>query len=119
MANCKGYDEYKYGLENLYGYANSISKQGIRARLMNRPIVFLLGQEDIERSWSLDKSCEVEMQGENRYERGMLYKHHLQSFVNGGQNSKHHWMVIPGVGHDSNEMFTHNEFVKKLKILIH
>lgn len=118
LVNCDGYDEYKYGLENLYGYANSISKQNIKARLLNRPILFLLGQEDAERSWSLDKSCQVEVQGENRYERGMLYKHHLQSLVNGGQNSKHHWMIIHGVGHDSNEIFTHTEVVNKLLTLM-
>ncbi len=119
LANCESYNEYKYGLENLYGYANSISKHDIRSRFMNRSIVFLLGQEDTERSWSLDKSCEVEVQGENRYERGLLYKHHLQSFVNAGQKSKHHWMVIPGVGHDSNEVFTHSEVIKRLRTVIH
>lgn len=118
LASCKGYNDYKYGLENLYGYANSLSKRDIQTRLMRRPITFLLGQEDTERSWSLDKSCEVEVQGENRYERGMLYKHHLQSFVHGEENSKHYWLVLPGVDHDSNEMFTHDEVIKKLEILI-
>lgn len=118
LARCEGYNAYKYGLENLYGYAYSISKQDIQARLMNRPIVFLLGQEDTKRSWSLDKSCEVEVQGENRYERGMLYKHHLQSFVKGGQNSKHHWIIIPEVSHNSNEIFTHNAVVNKLLTLM-
>jgi len=64
------------------------------------------------------KSCEVEVQGENRYERGMLYKHHLQSFVKGGQNSKHHWIIIPEVSHNSNEIFTHNAVVNKLLTLM-
>ena len=58
------FEDYKYGLENLYGYAKSLSKHEIQARMMNRPIVFLLGQEDAERSWSLDKSCEAEVPGE-------------------------------------------------------
>lgn len=119
LENCDGYNDYKYGLENLYGYARSVSKQDIRVRLTTRPVVFLIGQEDTEQSWSLDKSCEVEMQGENRYERGLLYEHHLQSFMSTGQNSKHHWMVIPGVGHNSNEMLTHEEVIKTLGILIH
>jgi len=117
LANCDGYNDFKYGLENRYGYANSITKLDIQDRLTNRPIIFLLGQEDTERSWSLDKSCEVEVQGENRYERGWLYRHHLQSFVNDGQNSKHHWMIIPDVGHDSSEMFTYKNVVEKLKTL--
>jgi hypothetical protein len=117
LANCDGYNDYKYGLENLYGYAKSISKQDIRFRLTNRPVVFLLGQKDTERSWSLDKSCEVEVQGKNRYERGLLYKHHLFIFSNDIQNSNHHWVTIAGLGHDAREMFTHTTFIKKLKAL--
>lgn len=119
LNSCKGYDDYKYGLKNLYGYANSMSKRDIQPRLMSRPILFLLGQEDTERSWSLDKSCEAEMQGANRYERGMLYKHYLQSFVKNGHRATHHWLVVPGGGHDSNEMLAHDEVVKKLGTLIH
>jgi len=119
LVRCESYDEYKFGLENLYGYASSISKQDIQGRMMNRLIVFLMGQEDTERSWSLDKSCEVEVLGENRYKRGMLYRHHLQAFMNDEQNPKHLWVVVPGVGHDSNEMFTHSEVIEKLKNLIH
>ena len=29
---------------------------------------------------AMDKSCEGDMQGENRYERGLLYKRHLRTF---------------------------------------
>lgn len=117
LANCKGYNDYKYGLENLYGYAKTISKQEIRVRLMNRPVLFWLGQEDTERRWSLDKYCEVEVQWKNRYERGLLYEHHLKFFLKDVQNLNHHWAIIAGVGHDSNEMFTNKTFIKALKIL--
>ena len=117
LANCDGYNDYKYGLENLYGYAKSVSKQDIRVRLTTRPVVFLIGQEDTERSWSLDKSCEVEVQGKNRYERGLLYQHHLRLFSKDVQNSNHRWAIIAGVGHDANEMFTHTTFIKELKSL--
>lgn len=117
LANCDGYNDYKYGLENLYGYAKSVSKQDIRVRLTTRPVVFLIGQEDTERSWSLDKSCEVEVQGKNRYERGLLYQHHLILFSKDVQNSNHRWAIIAGVGHDASEMFTHTTFIKELKSL--
>lgn len=117
LTHCENYDEYKYGLENLYGYANGVSKQDIQVRMMNRPITYLLGQEDTKRSWSLDKSCEVEVQGENRYERGLLYKHHLQSF-NNGKNHKYHWIMIPKIGHDSDKIFTHREVLKNLESFI-
>lgn len=104
MAHCEGYNRYKYGLEKRYGYANLLSVEEIKARLMKRPLVFLLGQEDTKRSWSLDKACEVEVQGHNRYERGLLHKHH--------------WLILPGVGHNSNEIFTHNEVVAMLQSLV-
>jgi pimeloyl-ACP methyl ester carboxylesterase len=119
LANCDGYNDYKYGLENRYGYAKSISKQNIRLRLTNRPVVFLLGQEDTERSWSLDKSCEVEVQGKNRYARGLLYKHHLTSISKGVHSPNHQWAAIAGVGHDSSEMLTHERFIDALKNLTH
>jgi hypothetical protein len=117
LANCDGYNDYKYGLENLYGYAQSVSKQDIRVRLITRPVLFLIGQEDTEQSWSLDRSCEVEVQGKNRYEKGLLYKHHLVLFSKTVHRSNLHWAVIAGVGHDANTIFTHPTFIKELKTL--
>lgn len=117
LADCSGFNGYKYGTDNLYGYAENLSKQTIRTRLLTRPVMFLLGAEDTDRGWMLDKTCEAEAQGKNRYERGMLFQHHLRTFTKSIQNSQHIWMEIPGVGHNSAEMFTHSEFITKLKTL--
>ena len=117
LADCSGFNGYKYGTDNLYGYAENLSKQTIRTRLLTRPVMFLLGAEDTGQGWMLDKPCEAEAQGMNRYERGMLFQHHLRTFTKSIQDSQHIWMEIPGVGHNSAEMFTHSEFITKLKTL--
>jgi len=89
LMNCPGYNEYKYGLEKMYGYAKALSPKIIRTRLLTRPLIFVLGTADIDRNWSMDKSCEGETQGENRYQRGLLYKHHLGQFTKTSLESQH------------------------------
>jgi hypothetical protein len=79
--------------------------------------MFLNGAADTGRSWSLDKSCEGDAQGENRYMRWLLYKYHLGHFVKDSIESQLMWLEIPEVGHDSTEIFTHPKFIIKLKTL--
>ena len=117
FVDCPNYNKYRYGMEDLYGYAETLSIQTIQTRLLTRPIMFLLGTEDIDRNWSLDKSCEADAQGRNRHERGILYRRHLNQFVKDVTNSQHIWLEIPGIGHNPSEMFTHTKFIKKLKTL--
>jgi hypothetical protein len=80
FVDCPSYNKYKYGLEDLYGYAENLPPHIVRTRLLTRPVMFVLGTADTDRNWSLDKSCEGEAQGENRYQRWLLYKHHLGNF---------------------------------------
>ena len=116
LIDCPGYNKYKYGLEELYGYAETLSPQIIRTRLLTRPVMFVLGMADKDRDWGLDKSCEADVQGKNRYERGMLYKHHLmRSFFKSSPKSQHIWLEIPKVGHEATEIFTHPRFITELK----
>jgi len=117
LKDCPGYNDYKYGLEELYGYAETLSPQLIRTRLLKRPVIFLCGTTDTDRNWSLDKSCEGDAQGKNRYERGLLYKHHLGHFVKTSLETPHIWLEIPEVGHDATEIFTHPRFITELKTL--
>jgi len=114
LAQCPDYNSYKYGPEALYGYAEGISPESIRRRLLSRPVVFLIGAEDTDRSWSLDTSCEADSQGANRHQRWLLYKHHLQRLPAQVAESIHAWIEIPGVGHDAAEMFTHPVTIEAL-----
>ena len=117
LMNCPSYNKYKYGLEELYGYAEALSPQIIRTRLLSRPVMFVLGTADTDRDWGLDKSCESDVQGKNRHERGLMYKHHLGSFVKSSPKSQHIWLEIPEVGHEATEIFTHPRFITELKTL--
>ncbi len=117
LKDCPGYNKFKYGMEDLYGYAKNIPITTIRKRLATRSIMFLLGAEDIDRGLFVDKSCEVELQGKNRLERGILYRHHLSNSIKNVPNSQHIWIEIPGVGHNAADMFTHPKFVTELKTL--
>ncbi len=117
FVDCPSYNKYKYGLEDLYGYAENLPPHIVRTRLLTRPVMFVLGSADTDRNWSLDKSCEGEAQGENRYQRGLLYKHHLGNFVKISLESQHIWLEIPEVGHDATEIFTHPRFITELKTL--
>ena len=114
LYGCPNYNKYRYGLENLYGYAESISKETIKTRLLKRPIFFLLGVKDKKRNWSLDKSCEGDVQGENRYQRGLVYKYHLNQVAGGSFATQHIWLEIQEVGHDATEILTHSKFIEKL-----
>ena len=115
LEDCPKNNRYIYGLNNLFGYAETLSKQKIKTRLLNRSNIFLLGEEDKKRNWSLDISCQAETQGKNRLERGILYQHHLSRFYENNSNPMHIWLKIPDVGHDSRQMLTHPLFIKKLK----
>ena len=117
LMNCPSYNKYKYGLEELYGYAETLSPQLIRTRLLARQVIFVLGTADTDRNWSLDKSCEGEAQLENRYQRGLLYKHHLGPFVKTSLESQHIWLEIPEIGHDATKIFTHPRFISELESL--
>ena len=79
--------------------------------------MFVLGTADTGRDWGLDKSCESDVQGKNRHERGLMYKHHLRSFVKSSPRSQHIWLEIPEVGHEATEIFTHPRFITELKAL--
>lgn len=111
---CPTYNHYKYGLDNRYGYSVTISTDEINHNILSRPIMFLLGTADNKRDWGLNKSCEGDAQGSNRYERGLLYKHHLQSLSMDRESYRHIWLELAGVGHDSTEMFTNDYFITKL-----
>lgn len=115
LDDCPKNNRFVYGLDNLFGYAENLSKQEIKMRFLNRTNIFLLGEEDKKRNWSLDISCQAEIQGNNRIERGILYQHHLSRLYENNSNPMHIWIKIPDVGHDSRKMLTHPLFIRKLK----
>ena len=104
---CSKYNRWRYGLENLYTYPAQFGADSIRNMLKRRDVVYLLGELDTdETSSSLDQSCQAELQGKNRLERGTIYYNHLNDFYGTSISETQHRDTVPGVGHDNRGMFT-------------
>ena len=101
--SCPNYNEYKYGLEDLYRYMKKAGVDTIRRQYAQRDVVYLLGSEDNNpNSSSLGKSCRAMFQGSQRLERGTIFYNYLEDFYGYKLHTK---VIVPGVGHNSRSMF--------------
>lgn len=100
--SCPGYDEYKYGLQDLNDYLGAVTADRIREQYIGRRVTYLLGEEDVEQGGSLDTSCAARAQGEHRLERGRAYFSTIEARFPAAPHTE---LLVPGVGHDHEEMF--------------
>jgi hypothetical protein len=103
--SCMSYNNYKYGLENIYGYGNRIVKEQIISNLLRREIIFVAGRQCLSRTLSTDTNCGADLQGRNIYERAMLYRHHLRK-VNKAEPKTHTWLIIDNAGDEPEKIFS-------------
>ncbi|MCU1759388.1 alpha/beta hydrolase [Pseudomonas sp. 14P_8.1_Bac3] len=112
-AKCPDYNRWKYGLTDLPAYADGQTPAQLEANYVQRDIVYLLGQEDIDPNHpALDKSCEAEAQGAYRLARGRSYFEYLKRRHPQGLSQQ--LVEVPGVGHNGDGMFTSPEGQKVL-----
>jgi hypothetical protein len=105
IAACPGYNRYRYGLERLNPYLATAGD--LAARYRARTVTYLLGDRDTNSADpSLDTSCAANWQGAHRFQRGGQYFTYLGSFFGTGVYTTHTKLVVPGVAHDGNAMFT-------------
>ncbi len=96
--NCTTYNEYRYGLDNLTGYAASTGADKIRAQFPARRTVYLAGELDTRLDDpSLDKSCPAQAEGPNRRERGLTFWNYMRQQF----KARHGFMIAPGCGHSA------------------
>jgi len=93
----KGYDEFKYGLEDLDDYAGERGADWARTHLPQRRIELLAGTADVVADPSFDDSKEAMWQGHSRYERARLFDAFMDQFFSPNQFRV---TPVPGVGHD-------------------
>lgn len=106
IQDCPNYHDYKYGLKFLNRYMKRVGAERIRAQYPQRRMVYFLGADDNNpNSSSLDKSCAAMLQGKHRLERGRVYYHYLQEEFGGSITEKHKQVILPGVGHSSEQVF--------------
>ena len=111
-ASCPGFNDWKYGMQNLPGYVGDRGAQQLEQAYVSRDITYLLGQQDTDPNHpALDKSCEAETQGAYRLIRGHNYVDYLKQRH---PQLAHRLVEVPGVGHDGDKMFTSPEGEKVL-----
>ena len=112
IANCPGFNDWKYGMQNLPDYVGDRGAQQLEQDYVSRDITYLLGQQDTDPNHpALDKSCEAETQGAYRLMRGHNYFDYLKQRH---PQLGHRLVEVPGVGHDGDKMFTSPEGEKVL-----
>jgi hypothetical protein len=74
-ANCTGYDDYFYGLQNRSGYVGLVTADAIVANMMSRDVELFVGSEDIlaNAGNGMDESCGANAQGIDRLSRANAY----------------------------------------------
>ncbi|NWA04374.1 alpha/beta hydrolase [Pseudomonas gingeri] len=112
-SSCPGFNDWKYGLQNLPSYAMGQSPAQLEKAYVQRDITYLLGQQDTDPNHpALDKSCEAEAQGPYRLIRGHNYFAYLQQ--RHPQGLAQTLVEVPGVGHNGDGMFTSPQGQKAL-----
>lgn len=107
-AKCPNFNRWKYGLTDLPAYAEGQTPAQLEENYVQRDIVYLLGQQDIDPNHpALDKGCEAEAQGAYRLARGRNYFEYLKRRHPQGLGQQ--LVEVPGVGHNGDEMFTSPE----------
>lgn len=96
------YNDYKYGLNRLNSYMGRSSVEDIRSRYVAKEIIYFVGEDDT-RSDDIDQDCPARFQGNNRLERGRLFKAQLEVEF---PESRHNFYSAPGVGHTQYGMYT-------------
>jgi pimeloyl-ACP methyl ester carboxylesterase len=107
---CVGYDDYRYGMQNIVPYGEGHDGVDLFRRYAARKITYLLGSaDDNPHHPDLDRHCGAEAEGPTRLERGRLYlryERYLAGKVGGGTlGLDHDAYEVIDVGHHANLMF--------------
>ncbi len=108
IASCPNYNVYEHGLDDLPPYLDAIGEDGIRERLAQRRVAYLIGQNDNDASpeeTSINEECESILQGRDRFERATNFFNHLLDFYGPSINENITFEVVPNAGHSSGEMY--------------
>jgi pimeloyl-ACP methyl ester carboxylesterase len=99
---CPNFNRYLYGMEQRSGYPSEVADDTLRANLVKRDVVYLLGELDTEPLAGFDSSCSAMAQGKNRFARGENYWKTIRSVY----GAKHELVKAPMCGHNARCVFT-------------
>ncbi len=107
----KGFNKYRYGLEDLNEYLSKTGASKIVSQYGQRKCAYFVGAQDNDINDSqLDKSCGAMLQGRERKERIEFfvgYLHHLYG-------KKYPLTIVENSGHDNGKMWSSPEGMKWL-----
>ena len=113
--SCSDYNEWSFGLEDLFVYPSRAGADQIKEWYSSREIVYLLGQNDNDPDAStLPRSCRAMTMGDHRYERGRVYYNHIIQTFGEEIKSLHTKVEVPNVGHSNFDMYHSEEGLKVL-----
>ena len=96
------YNEWKYGLDGLYGYTAARGADFARTNLPRRWVELLAGTFDNVVDDGLDTDCAAMIQGPRRYDRAQNFNAFMDRYYPGNNFSI---TMVPEVGHDSTLIF--------------
>ena len=99
---CTGYNDYKYGLDDLNEYMENAGIDSILSRYDRRNIQYLIGENDTGGT----QDCESMVQGSNRLERSIIYFNYLKYFFGNDIMENQQIAIISDVGHSYNNIFS-------------
>ncbi|MFT4565530.1 MAG: hypothetical protein ACI9FN_000483 [Saprospiraceae bacterium] len=108
-SGCAEYNEYSYGLEDLYAYHSMAGANQIKEWYGSREVVYMNGSNDNDPNAStLPRSCRAMLLGNHRLERGEIYYNHILDTYGADIAPLHRRYIIEGVGHNNFDMY-HSE----------
>ena len=99
--SCIEYNDYPYGFLDRNPYMKQTTESEIISRFARRNITVLIGGADTETEY-LDMTCSANLEGKNRYERGVIFYNYLKQFLPGSNSAL---VVVPNVGHNDELMY--------------
>ena len=105
---CTDYDQWPYGFKNRTGYSASISDEQLTRQLASRPVIYMLGQDDILPLSGFDSGCSAMAQGTTRQARGQAYAKYVNEKLGGKQTVD----VVTGCGHNGRCIYTSENFIR-------
>lgn len=103
---CPGYDDYRYGMQQMMRYASGTNGAELFRRYAARDVTYLLGTADNDPNHrSLDKSCAARAAGSHRLERGRNYIRYERHLAGSSVQLNRRAFEVIDVDHNQARMF--------------
>ena len=100
ISACPDYNKWGYGLDSPYGYFSKTSSDEIAKRYAKRSVFYLCGANDSDpKDATLGVACGAMLQGRHRLERMQTFEKFLKHHYGQSITARHHFAVVPKMGH--------------------